>query len=1051
MPVNPASPVCVFCGQDLPAAGQDCPLCLASANWQDLIEANQFAQNRFELWEKQHSISKEQLAVITGANQQRRLGLFSMAREGKPLPPFIKLPPRDHCWKCNAQLCGSPSHCPECGVPVEGAMVQELRYWKYTCYVIKSLCDNNRLPLVQAHTCMNDAKGRFAVLQANLEGQRQPTKVSEPAFTASPFTASPNQFTPVNTPASAVRKPSPPPVKKAPVRTPRKPLWEILLDPHSIQWLLGLGGALLVLGLVIWLATLGLFQNPAVIAVALGLGNLTMLVGGWATTGYTRYQTAGRALTLLACLVMPLNLYFYHVNNLITLEGHLWVAALVCCVLYAASAMVLRDAMFVYVLAGGVAMTGLLMLADMGRFWEIAAPCALLVVLGLICLHAERAFPDTDGPFSRRSFGMGFFWSGQVLLASGLLLLLGAQIAGNWFYKPFFEPIYQHWNLGPPAVVAERWGQLLALALVLAATYAYIYSDLVVRRVGFYIYLAVLTLLWTEVLVIDLFALKVTTEVAIVALALTALVVNLIAPSASRWQQNLPSGDNTKSMALAIRPLARAGIPLGLLLSTLPVLLGVLLHLRATYKPLNIAWPHPGGELYTIGWFFVGAMLLTAVVCAIGAFLYRHSVPWLSTIYFFGMAASTLVDAAGLLSILGIKTWDDLAPIIMIVPILYILAARLYRGHTPENPLVWVAQTATAVILLAVLAASAHLSPEHVFEPTTGMRLNLSLAIVFAEAALFYALAAAFCKHGINVYLCAAAASGSVWQLLQYWQVGPEYYTLTFAIVGFLLLIGYRLAMLEWAGLSAPAFQCANALMSLSFVAAALLTLSRLATSLTAIHWSLVLLLAGLAVLSLLAAWLVCHSGWRRWYVVMAITEAALMFITMQVLSRLSVWDKLEIFSVVIGIALLIFSHIGWHREHERQEDLVSFGLLLGSLLVGAPLTIAVIVHRIEPHFSILNELGMLVAGIVLLATGFMFRLRATTLTGAALMLIYVLTLVLYINMLENVQTAAIWMTIGGGVIFGTGVLLSIYRDRLLTLPDLVKRREGLFRVLTWR
>jgi hypothetical protein len=42
-------------------------------------------------------------------------------------------------------------------------------------------------------------------------------------------------------------------------------------------------------------------------------------------------------------------------------------------------------------------------------------------------------------------------------------------------------------------------------------------------------------------------------------------------------------------------------------------------------------------------------------------------------------------------------------------------------------------------------------------------------------------------------------------------------------------------------------------------------------------------------------------------------------------------------------------------------------------------------------------------------------------------------------------------MTIGGGVIFGTGVLLSIYRDRLLTLPDQVKRREGIFRILTWR
>ena len=53
----------------------------------------------------------------------------------------------------------------------------------------------------------------------------------------------------------------------------------------------------------------------------------------------------------------------------------------------------------------------------------------------------------------------------------------------------------------------------------------------------------------------------------------------------------------------------------------------------------------------------------------------------------------------------------------------------------------------------------------------------------------------------------------------------------------------------------------------------------------------------------------------------------------------------------------------------------------------------------------------------------------------------YLATFLLFINMLENVQTAAIWTTIGGGVIFAAGVLLSIYRDNLFTLPEHVKRR----------
>ena len=127
MSAPPTTPTCVFCGQNLPGAGHDCPYCNASGKWQDLIEANNFVQNRFELWERQHSINKDQLAVVTQANNQRRLGLFSMAREGKPLPSIIKLPPRDRCWNCDQQLCDSPSHCPACGVPVEGSLVQELR------------------------------------------------------------------------------------------------------------------------------------------------------------------------------------------------------------------------------------------------------------------------------------------------------------------------------------------------------------------------------------------------------------------------------------------------------------------------------------------------------------------------------------------------------------------------------------------------------------------------------------------------------------------------------------------------------------------------------------------------------------------------------------------------------------------------------------------------------------------------------------------------------------------------------------------------------------
>jgi len=214
-----------------------------------------------------------------------------------------------------------------------------------------------------------------------------------------------------------------------------------------------------------------------------------------------------------------------------------------------------------------------------------------------------------------------------------------------------------------------------------------------------------------------------------------------------------------------------------------PVLLGLILHLRATYQPLNEMWPLPGGELYRIGWMYVLAMLATAVSCRVGAHLYRHTIAWLSATYFFGTAAATLTGLAGLLSVLGIKTWDELAPLVMIVPIAYMIAARLYRGHTQENPLVWVAHSATGVMIAAVLAAAMHLAPQHVVEPVTGTSGNLLLAAFFAEAALFYALAAAFRKQGFNVYLArpppAAPYAGSPALAGR-----AEYYTLIFAILG---------------------------------------------------------------------------------------------------------------------------------------------------------------------------------------------------------------------------------------------------------------------------
>src|SRR5208337_4157007 len=57
----------------------------------------------------------------------------------------------------------------------------------------------------------------------------------------------------------------------------RKTVLEILLEPRSIHWMLISGGVLLVIGLVIWLASLGVFKNPCVVAGCIGGGTLVLL------------------------------------------------------------------------------------------------------------------------------------------------------------------------------------------------------------------------------------------------------------------------------------------------------------------------------------------------------------------------------------------------------------------------------------------------------------------------------------------------------------------------------------------------------------------------------------------------------------------------------------------------------------------------------------------------------------------------------------------------------------------------------------------------------
>jgi hypothetical protein len=117
----------------------------------------------------------------------------------------------------------------------------------------------------------------------------------------------------------------------------------------------------------------------------------------------------------------------------------------------------------------------------------------------------------------------------------------------------------------------------------------------------------------------------------------------------------------------------------------------------------------------------------------------------------------------------------------------------------------------------------------------------------------------------------------------------------------------------------------------------------------------------------------------------------------------------------------------------------------------------AVLVHRVlgaVPELTtwmMLNEMAALAIGILLLGTGMVFQLRATTMTGTVTMLAYFVSLVFFIRIPERAQHVAIYTTTAGILLFAIGTALSVYRDRLLALPEKVAQRKGVFRVLNWR
>ena len=418
-----------------------------------------------------------------------------------------------------------------------------------------------------------------------------------------------------------------------------------------------------------------------------------------------------------------------------------------------------------------------------------------------------------------------------------------------------------------------------------------------------------------------------------------------------------------------------------------------------------------------------------------------------------GLAATLFVF--GMTSVLGLAAWDVSLPLMLALPVgiaAGMLAHPPIRGRKLEA-----AAYAMVALALPVAVGASVVGTGLRVEAFSGEHSPLMMTLILTEAAIFFLLNSIRTQSPVSIVLGAISASGAVWQSMHYAGAPHVAYLLCFGTIGLAIVLIERVRMSLKDGEAAtesPLGAFGDAMLSISGVGCIFLTLNQMWNGEFA--WSTLLSLGGFLIAALVVSAVHRPVSLRSWYRTLASGEVVAMFLLMTFGSGLEAWQKAEIITAAVGMLMLIGAHIGWARETEEQEDWVSLGLVVGSGLTVAPFLLGMLVQRFdfdgaETSWRLAHEIGTLVLGLLLLGSGILCRLRATTIAGAATTLIYVGTLVVFIRLPEQLQHMAVYMMIGGGIFFGVALLLSIYRDYLLALPERVRTGKGLFRVLTWR
>ena len=785
-----------------------------------------------------------------------------------------------------------------------------------------------------------------------------------------------------------------------------------LLSKQSLDLLMLVGGGLLVVGFAIWLWTLGVFENPLLLAGAIGFVNLGALAtGGWLFLS-SQQKAAGRAILLLASLVLPLNLWLYESQGLIPLEsGHLWIPAMLITLFYAGITRATRDPFFVYTFVGGIVLTALLFLAGPigGGLWSTLALSTCLVAIGSVGIQVDRAFLDDESDFSRSRFGKAFFNSGVICLVAGFgylvsthAMVLAAEFFGESISSQIAQPSGRWWAAG-----------IYALSI-----YCFSWIGLSDRRSNGFTLLNVVGANALLILLIQIFEISLTLNTGLCLLAIVLLATNLI-----RWL--VPTSKSVSDIHHVLACAAGVGIAA-----------------QVAIQYLIKYWTTAPIPVESLQW--VQLALATLVVLTLPRlWIFDEN----DSISYSGLAGLALAMSL-LTAMLSLSPWGLPFVFVALVPLAMSFIAYV-SGHAKTADVISAISCSTLVFAFAGWGITVLASQNLTFDSLE------SLGFV-ALGATTCGIATLIANKAFSKIAMASFVFVLVAQLVARFDLMNGFVlTLIPTVIGLALVLVERLMRSDTANTSVKRIQqWGHGLVNVGSVGGILFVFAAIVAGHVS-GWHFALLTSQLAAVGLAS---VFHSspGWRQAYVVNGIANAFTLFVTLINLQVLTIGQQFEVAALILGAILLAVGLIGFFKENDQKEDFVTFSLTLGSLMVVLPLGFGLVVDRFSanPGFDgwrWFHEIGGLVAGLSLFSSGILIRLRSTTLSGAALLATYVISSLALIRFPEILQQTSVLMMIGGATFFAAAVAMSVYREKLLALPTKVQEGRGVFSVLKWR